>query len=48
MQQVVGLGAADMQFALGTPGSFYPQPLPQFLTANPRLEFSSNNRKQTV
>jgi hypothetical protein len=36
-----------MHFAPGARSSSRPRPLPQFLIANPRLEFSSNNRKQT-
>ena len=47
MQQVAALDAADIQVALNARSSFRPRPLPQFLIANPRLESSSNNRKQT-
>lgn len=47
MQHIAGLGAADMQFAPNARSTFRPRPLPQFLIANPRLEFGSNNRKQT-
>jgi hypothetical protein len=47
MQQVDGFGATNMHFAPNARSSSRPRPLPQFLIANPRLEFSSNNRKQT-
>ena len=36
-----------MQLALNARSSTRPRPLPQFLIANPRLEFSPNSRKQT-
>jgi|SRR5580704_3340882 hypothetical protein len=47
MQQVDGFRATNMHFAPSARSSSRPRPLPQFLIANPRLEFSSNNRKQT-
>ena len=36
-----------MHFAPNARSNSRPRPLPQFVIANPRLEFSSNNRKQT-
>ena len=45
-RNVAAFGAADMQAAPNARSSTRPRPLPQFLIANPRLEFSPN-RKQT-
>ena len=47
MHQVDRFGATNMHFAPNARSNSRPRPLPQFLIANPRLEFSSNNRKQT-
>jgi hypothetical protein len=47
MQQVAGLETANMQFAPNARSSLRLRPLPQLLIANPRLEFSTNNGKQT-
>ena len=47
MRHIVGVGGADMRAAPNTQSSTRPRPLPQFLIANPRLEFSLNNRKQS-
>jgi hypothetical protein len=45
MRHIAGLGGADMQGAHNARSST--RPLPQFLIANARLEFSLNSRKQT-
>ena len=47
MRHIAGLGRAEMQVAPNARSSTRPRPLPQFLIANPRLEFSLNSRKQT-
>ena len=47
MRHIVSLGAADMQAEPNARTITRPRPLPQFPIANPRLEFSPNNRKQT-
>ena len=47
MRHIAGIGGADMQLAPNARTITRHRPLPQFLIANPRLEFSSNNRKQT-
>src|ERR1700748_3738858 len=47
MHQVDRFGATNMHFAPNARSNSRPRPLPKFLIANPRLEFSSYNRKQT-
>jgi hypothetical protein len=47
MRHIAGLGGANMQLAPNARSSTRPRPLPQFLIANPRLEFSLNGRKQS-
>ena len=47
MRHIAGIGGADMQAAPNARTITRPRPLPRFLIANPRLEFSLNNGKQT-